>query len=78
LDDNACILPWTLKSKSYIDLKSGKTFLELTTAEAQNLLDGILLERKIYDRLNTTNVPSEPFDDRYEIYERVEEVKNAI
>jgi hypothetical protein len=78
LDDNACILPWTLKSKSYIDLKSGKTFLELTTAEAQNLLDGILLERKIYDRLNATNIPSEPFDDRYEIYERVEEVKNAI
>jgi hypothetical protein len=49
--------------------------LELTTSEAQNLLDGILLERKIYDGLNATNIPGKPFDDRYEIYERVEEVK---
>jgi hypothetical protein len=65
------------KSKFYIDLKSGQNFLELTTAEAQNLLDGILLERKIYDGLNATNIPSEPFDDRYEIYERVEEVKKC-
>jgi hypothetical protein len=77
LDDNACVLPWTFstKSKSYIDLKSGKTFLELTTAETQNLLDGILLERKIYYGLNATIIPSEPYDDRYEIFERVEEVK---
>jgi hypothetical protein len=37
------------KSKSYVGLKSGKTFLELTAAEAQNLLDGLLLERKIHD-----------------------------
>jgi hypothetical protein len=34
------------KLKSYVDLKSGKPFLKLTTAEAQNLLDGILLEIK--------------------------------
>jgi hypothetical protein len=45
----AFYLGLSTKSKSYIDLKSGKTFLELTTAEAQNLLDGILLDRKIYD-----------------------------
>jgi hypothetical protein len=37
------------KSKSYVGLKSGKTFLELTAAEAQKLLDGLLLERKIHD-----------------------------
>jgi hypothetical protein len=34
------------KSKSYVDLKNGKTFLELTAAEAQNLLYGLLFERK--------------------------------
>jgi hypothetical protein len=74
----AFYLGLSTKSNSYVDLKSGKNFLELTTAEAKNLLDGILLERKNYDGLNATNIPSEPFDDRYEIYERVEEVKNAL
>jgi hypothetical protein len=63
------------KSKSYVDFKSGKTFLELTAAEAQTLLDGLLLEKKIHDSLDKTDIPCEPFDDRYEIYERAEEVK---
>jgi hypothetical protein len=74
----AFYLGLSTKSKSYVDLKSGKTILEHTTTEAQNLLDGILLERKIYDELNATNIPSEPFDDRYEIYETIEEVKNVL
>jgi hypothetical protein len=59
---HAFYLGLSTKSKSSIDFKSGKTFMELTTAEAQNLLDRMLLERKIYDRLNATNVPSEPFN----------------
>jgi hypothetical protein len=66
------------KSKSYVDLKSRKTFLELTAAEAQNLLDGLLLERKVHDSLDTTDISCEPFDDRYAMYERAEEVKNAL
>jgi hypothetical protein len=66
------------KSKSYVDLKSGKPFLDLTAAEAQNLLDGLLLERKIHNSLDTTDIPCEPFDDRCTMYDRVEEVKNAL
>jgi hypothetical protein len=64
-----------------LTLKVENPFLELTAAKAQTLLDGLLLEKKIHDILDKTDIPCEPFDDRYEIYdlheekERVEEVK---
>jgi hypothetical protein len=56
-----------MKSKSYADFKSGKTFLELTVVEAHILLDGLLLDEKIHISLDKPDIPCEPFDDRYEI-----------
>jgi hypothetical protein len=37
-------------------------------ADAHILLDGLLLEKKIKISLAKIDVPSKPFDDRYEIY----------
>jgi hypothetical protein len=70
-----------MNSKSYADCQSGKTFSELSAADAHILLDGLLLEEKIKISLDKMDVPFEPFDDRYEIYNlyveknQVEEVK---
>jgi hypothetical protein len=58
-----------------------KPFWNSLPAEAKILLDVLLLEEKIHISLDKTDIPCEPFDDRYEIYnlheekERVEEVK---
>jgi hypothetical protein len=58
-----------------LTLKVENPFLELTAAEAQTLLDGLLLEKKIQDSLDKMDIPCEPFDDRYEIYDLREEKK---
>jgi hypothetical protein len=47
--------------------------LEHTAAAAQTLLDGLLLEKKTHDSLDKTDIPCEPLDDRYEIYDLHEE-----
>jgi hypothetical protein len=65
-----------MSSKSYLNKQSGKTFLELTTDNAHNLLDGLLLEHKIKSSLEKSGTPEESFDDRYELYKlNVEEKK---
>jgi hypothetical protein len=68
----------SMNSKSYENYKSKKPFLELTTpADAINLLDGLLLEKKVKISLDKTDMPSEPFDDRYEIFDLNEEEKQV-
>jgi hypothetical protein len=47
--------------------------LELTAADAHILLDELLLEEKIKISLDKTDIPCEPFDDQYEIYDLHEE-----
>jgi hypothetical protein len=48
--------------------QSGKTYLELTAANAHILFDGVLLENKIKNSLEKSGTLEEPFDDRYELY----------
>jgi hypothetical protein len=63
----------TMRSKSYMNGQSGKTFMELTAANAHILLDSLLLENKIKISLEKLGTPKEPFDDRYELYNLYEE-----
>ena len=42
--------------------------MELTTANAHVLLDGLLLENKVKSSLEKADIPEEPFHDRYELY----------
>jgi hypothetical protein len=51
-----------MSSKSYLNKQSEKTFLELTTDNAHNLLDSILLEHKIKSSLEKSGTPEEPFE----------------
>jgi hypothetical protein len=64
-----------MSSKSYLNKQSGKTFLELTTDNAHNLLDGLLLEQKIKSSLEKSGTPEESFDDRYELYKSMRKKK---
>jgi hypothetical protein len=57
--------------------QSGKTFMELTAANAHILLDSLLLENKIKISLEKSGTPEEPFDDRYELYNLYEEEKQV-
>ena len=51
--------------------------MKLTTANAQVLLDGLLLENKVKTSLEKANVPEEPFDDRYDLYNLMKEEKQV-
>jgi hypothetical protein len=59
---------YTKYTSSYLNKQSGKTFLELTTYNTHNLLDGLLLEHKIKSSLEKLRATEEPFDDRDELY----------
>jgi hypothetical protein len=66
-----------MNSKSYANYRSGKIFFELTIADAHILLDGLLLKEKIKISFDQTDVPSKPFDDRYDTYDLYKKEKQV-